>query len=314
MEEYFRRAYESLKEGNADTALGLLNEALVIDYEHEETIHALKCLNWWIEKIKRLDTFPDSYGKGEYILSQFKSYNVFLKRIGGNADSFDLCQYALKRYVYSKALTFFLELLEEAVNQQDPELIYKTGLCCKGAGDWEGALKYLELASRYKKEDSGILSQLADLNALLGDEKAAKVLFREAFYLDAQGVDLFELESEMIIRLRDSVGGMGLSEEELPEWIPVWASIWGIFSVKRELKPVELGRLKQSILSLENELRSNGTGTRTGGNLLLKPRLLNRYFWIVEHCEHHRDTSGLMEETLLKIKFIDPAVYEQYKS
>ena len=314
LEENIQKAYESLKEGKGEIALDFLKKALSIDFEHEEVIHALKCLSWWLEKIKNLDNFPDSYGKGEFFLSQFKSYGVFLERIGNKHLQYDLCQYAIKCFVYSMALKFFMELLEDSSNQQDPELLLKTGRCFKGAGDWEAAMNYLELAARFKKDDSGILSELGDLNALLGEHRAAKVLFREAFFLSPEEIDLEGLESEMIIRLRDKVKGMGYNDAELAEWMPVWGSIWGIFSVKRELKAVELGRLKQSILSLENELRIQSSGIKTEGNALLRPRLLNRYFWLIDNCEQQHDTSGLKEETLLKIKFIDPVVYEQYKS
>jgi tetratricopeptide (TPR) repeat protein len=280
-------------------------------------LYALKCLNWWLEKIKRLDDFHDPYERGEYILSEWKPYYDFLERIGKTEasgrearvlNSEDSCQYAVKRFVYSLALDFFLAVIGEN-NQQDPALLLQAGRCCKGAGNWEEALKYLELASRYKREDSAILSELADVNALLGDARAAKVLFREAFFLDPQGIDLKAMESEMILALRDKVISLGQTGPELAEWIPVWGCIWGIFSIKRELKPVELGRLKQSILSLESEFRS-----KSGGSPHIKPRLLNRYFWLIDHCEHSRDTLGLMDETMLKIKVIDPVVYEQYRT
>jgi len=306
VEDLIHQAYESLKKGEAASALGFLREALEIDFEHQELLYALKCLHWWLEKIKQLEDFPDPYEKGVYILSQWKSYNGFLERLG---EDYDSCQYALKRFVFSRALGYFLALLGDAANQQDPVLLLQTSRCCKGTGDWEEALKYLEQAGRFRKEDGGILSELADVNALLGDDRAAKVLFREAFFLDPQGIDLSALESEMIIRLRDKVKDLGHTGQVLSEWIPVWGCIWGIFSVKREMKPVELGRLKQSILSLENEYRS-----KSGTIPHIKPRLLNRYFWLIDHCEHSRDTSGLKDETMLKIKFIDPAVYEQYRT
>jgi len=313
--ELIHKAYECLKGGNADSAMRLLKDALEVDFEHEEVLYALKCLNWWFEKIKRLDDFCSPYERGGYILSQWESYYGFLDRIAEAAlpeeaslskEAADSCQYAIKRFVFSRALFYFLTLLKDGVNQQDPLLLLQTGRCCKGAGDWEEALKYLELAGRLKRDDSAILSELADVNALLGDERAAKVLFREAFYIDPSELDLSAMESELIIRLRDRVKDLGHKENELAEWIPVWGYIWGVFSVKRELKPVELGRLKQSILSLENEYRS-----KSGGSPLVKPRLLNRYFWLMDHCEHKRDTSGLMDETMLKIKFIDPVVYDK---
>ena len=319
VEVHIHEAFECLKEGKTGAAQNSLRKALEIDFEHPMVLHALKCLSWWLEKLKRLDDFHDLYEKGGYILSQWKSYYIFLERIGeawpGNRgssllqkESDDSCQYAIRRFVYSLALNYFRELLGDG-NQLDAVLLLQAGRCCKGAGDWENAFKYLEQAVRLKREDSVILSELADINALLGDERAAKALFREAFFLEPQGIDLNALESEMILQLRNKTRDLGYSGTELSEWIPVWGCIWGIFSVKRELKPVELGRLKQSILSLENEFRS-----KSSSNLQIKPRLLNRYFWLIDHCEQSRDTSGLMDETMLKIKFIDPVVYEHYRN
>ena len=318
-EEFIQNAYESLKTGNEEAALGFLKEALGIDYEHEEVLYALKCLNWWLEKIYHLDDFYDPYEQGGYILSQWDSYYEFLDRIGDTMlpmkEACDSCQYAVKRFVFLRALNFYLTLLRDGSNQQDPELLLYTARCYKGAGDWEEALRFLEQAGRLKRDDSAILSELADVNALLGGTRAAKVLFREAFYIDPQGVDLRGLESEMIRGLLEKVREQGYTGEELAEWVPVWGCVWGIFSVKRELKPVELGRLKQSILSLENEYRSSVA--KSAHSALIKPRLLNRYFWLIDHYESSRDsfgpTSGLIEETMLKIKFIDPIVHEHYK-
>ena len=329
-EDLINKAYESLKGGDADSAMRFLKDALEIDFEHAEVMYALKCLNWWFEKIKRLDDFYDPYEQGGYILSQWESYYGFLGRIvetvpqghelsNGDAlakeaaltrEAVDSCQYAIKRFVFSRAFTYFAALLKDGANNQDPLLLLQAGRCRKGAGDWEEAQDYLEQASRLKREDSAILSQLADTKALLGDERVAKVLFREAFFLDPLGVDLSAMESEMIIRLIDRVRELGHKENELAEWIPVWGYIWRVFSVKRELKPVELGRLKQAIHSLENEYRTKNSEDSTWASYV-KPRLLNRYFWLMDHCEHNRDSSALLDETMLKIKFIDRVLYDK---
>ena len=311
VEGFIQNAYETLKTGDEISALGFLKEALRVDFEHQEVLYALKCLNWWLEKFQRLDDLSGPYEQGGYILAQWELYNTFLELIG---NAYDSCQYALKRFVFTKALSYYLELLSDGTNQQDPALLLQAGRCYKGAGEWEEALRYIEQASRLRREDSAILSELADVNALLGETRAAKVLFREAFYLDPQGVDLAGLESEMIRSLRDKVRDLGYTGNEIAEWIPVWGCIWGIFSVKRELKPVELGRLKQNILSLESECRSQNSGMKSELDPYIKPRLLNRYFWLVDHCEYNRDTSGLLDDTMLKIKSIDPAVFEQYKT
>ena len=315
VEELIHKAYECLKDGDADSAMGFLKDALKLDYEHEEVRYALKCLNWWCEKIKPPDALKNPSLKGGYILSQWESYFAFLERIGKTrGETGDSCQKAIKRFVFVVAMNHFLVLLADGSSQNDALLLFQAGRCCKGAGEKEKALNYLEQASRLKKDDSAILSELADVNALLGDERAAKVLFREAFFLDPQQVDLKSMESEMIHKLRDRVRELGYNGNEVAEWIPVWGCIWGVFSVRRELKPVELGRLKQSIFSLENEYRSD-SGADREVSAFSKPRLLNQYFWLMDHYEHNRgaDTVKFMEETMMKIKCVDTVIHDQYR-
>jgi tetratricopeptide (TPR) repeat protein len=295
-------AYSRLKESDGEGAVRILREALKEDFDHTEVIYALKCVTWWLERLKRLEDFGSPFEKGGFILSQWKPFYAFAATVNGGGGMTDSCHYALRRFVFSLAIAFFREIPEE--NGQDPEVLLQMGRCCKGVGNFEEAARYLEQAVRFRREDPLALSELADVNALLGDTRAAKVLFREAFYLGAQAVDLESMESEMIILLREKVAGLGYSGAELAEWIPVYGCLWGVFSVKRELKPVELGKLNQSILSLENEIRG---GADTGR---LRPKLLNRYFRLIDYYGNVRDNSEAVEETMLKIKFIDPAIYE----
>jgi tetratricopeptide (TPR) repeat protein len=303
VEGLIQKAYNMLKTSNAASAQEALDEALTFDFDHPEVKYALKCLKWWNQQMRRVPELQDPYDKGGYILSQWKPYYSFLDHF---TENYEQCQYAIKIFVYSTALRFFEDLLGDGANKHDPGLLLQVGRCYKGTGSYEEALTYLEQAARFMREDSETLAELADVNALLSEHRAAKALFREAFFLDPQKIELGSMESEMIVRLEDKVREMGYSGPLLAEWIPVYGCLFGIFSVKRELKQVELGRLKQSIFSLESEIRLG----RANG--LLKPRLINRYFWLIDHYEHIREDPGLIEETMLKIKLIDPAVYERY--
>jgi tetratricopeptide (TPR) repeat protein len=304
VEGLIQKAYDNLKASDAAGAALALEEALKVDFEHPEVVFALKCLSWWQERLRKLSGTP--YDKGGFILSQWKSFYGFLDRIG--APEYDSCLYAVKHFVFSLALGFYEDLLGDGENRHDPGLLLEVGRCYKGVGNYEDALKYLEQAARFKREDGGTLSELADVNALLEETRAAKALFREAFFADPQGVELRNMDSELILRLAATVREMGFSGPELLEWIPVYASIFGVFSVKRELKLAELGRLKQSVFSLENEIRS---GPETP---LLVPRLVNRYLWLIDHYENAHEDPARIEETMLKIKIVCPAVYERYRN
>jgi hypothetical protein len=100
---------------------------------------------------------------------------------------------------------------------------------------------------------------------------------------------------------------LGYKSPELEEWIPVYGVLFGVFNVKRELRAIELGKLKQSIFSLENELRE-----RSAESAVLIPRLINRYFWLIDHYLNVGEDTSRVDETLLKIKVLDPVIYERY--
>ncbi|MDR1930390.1 MAG: hypothetical protein LBQ44_07140 [Treponema sp.] len=306
IEGLIQKAYDSLKASDSTGAQLALKEALKIDFKHPEVVFALKCLFWWEERIGKMPGAP--YDQGGFILSQWRNFYSFLDRIGGPGD-FDSCLYAVKHFVFSSALGFFEDLLGAGENRHDPGLLLEVGRCYKGVGCYEDALKYLEQAARFKREDGETLSELADVNALLEETRAAKALFREAFFVDPQGIELRNMDSELILRLAGRVRELGYSGLELLEWIPVYASIFGVFSVKREMKLAELGRLKQSVFTLENELRGGQEG-----NSLLVPRLVNRYLWLIDHYENVHEDPALVEETMLKIKLVCPAVYERYRN
>jgi len=312
-----QKAYDKLKAFNAETeanvesaevlkgAAILLEEALEIDFDNEEIKHALKSVDWWLVHLPRIEEIRNPYEKGEFILSRLRQYYSFLDTL---PEYYDLCQYVVRRFVFSNALRCFRDLLGEGVNQHDPGLLLIVGRCYKGVGIYDEAFRYIEQAARFRRDDSETLAELADVYALLGETREAKSLFREAFFLNPERVDLRMMESEMILRLRDKLmREKGFREDELREWMPVYGKLWGVFSVIRELKPIEFGRLKQSIFTMETERRGNPSRGE-----VLKPRLINRYFWLIDYYDIKKEDPYLREEVLLKIKVTDPEIYERY--
>jgi len=275
-----------------------------LDFENDEIKHTLKCINWWLDNTRRIDELKNPFEKGSLYISLLKQYQIFLSQFDR---IYDQSQYAVRFFVYSKALVFFEGLLGNQANQHDPLLLMLIGRCYKGTGNYDEALKYLEQAVQIKREDAETLAEVADINALLAQTKVAKALFREAFFLDPYKINLLSMESELIKKLLEQVSALGFKEDELREWTPVYGYLWGVFSVKRELKQTEAGRLKQSIFLLEAEYEANPSR-----RALLKPRLINHYFWLIDHYEISHEDHSLIEEILLKIKVIDPDIYKMY--
>ena len=129
------------------------------------------------------------------------------------------------------------------------------------------------------------------------------------FYRPPAAIDLELLESDTVQKLMAKAREDQRPETEIAEWIPVYGELSGLFSVKRELGPSESSRLNSSMFQLENDLRENPAMSAT-----LKPRLLNRYFWILDHYEASGAEQARIDKVLLKIKLLDEGIFKQYVS
>ena len=291
-----------LREGLHEEAFVKLERALALDVGRPGTASALKCAVFWRERQARLDALKDPWEQGEAILAQWKLFVPFAERLG---DVPERCLFSLKQRAFSTALALYRRVLEAGAGE-DPELLSRIGRCAKGTGSYDQAVEFLERANRERREDAAILAELADAYSLAGEEREAKVFFREAFFLDPQAVDLGLLESPLVGRLVARLRSMGYAEPELAEWVPVYGAIFGVFSVRRELKPLELGRLKQAIFQLEKEVR------REASPRVLVPRLVNRYFWLIDHLRAVGEQRERVEEVLARIRELDPRVHRDY--
>jgi len=300
------QARELLKQGNPENARKVLEDALSKDLQNLEIIFTIKCANYWSQRLPRILELPTSFERAESLVSQWIQFTEFL----GDSPCYEQSVYAVRFGIFNLALENYQQLFNENNKAQKAEVFRKTSLCYKKLGDFETALRFLKDANTLLPEHAPILAEMADCYALCGEEKISKVLFREAFYLDAQKIELNFLESELISRIISRAEENGYEGDVLKEWIPVYGVLYGVLNIKRELRAYEVGKLKQAVFSLENELKESGSNPA-----ILIPRLINHYFWLVDYYVNSNEDDRARVEIngiLLKIKLIDPKVHEMY--
>jgi tetratricopeptide (TPR) repeat protein len=301
--DLLKNAYDLMKNGAFGDAGDLLENALSLDFENPEVICALKCSSYWSAREKQYGEISDPFERGEFLIKQWKSFLTFLQRDGNN---FEQGKYSLKQWVFSQALHDFIVLLEGPA-AGDPEILFRIGRCYKGKGNYKKALEYLEACNHQKADDPRIIAELADCYAFINETQAAKIFFREAFFIDPQKIEIESLESMMIVRLIGKLREMDLEGVALAEWLPVYGVLFGVFNVKRELRSLEYGRLRQSIFTLQSKFSDEGKK-----DIETEPRLLNRYFWLIDHYISSGDSREKVNEVLHKIRAINPSIYEHY--
>lgn len=216
--------------------------------------------------------------------------------------------YALKYAVFVIALKFYSPLFREETELKSAEPYRKVGLCYKALGDYEKSLDFLKYAADMEKNSAAVLAELADCYALYGEIQFSKVFFREAFFIDPSDIELQFLESEVICRLIRKIENLGYKSGAVAEWVPIYGVLDGVFNVKRELRSFEFGRLKRKIFLLESEIREKAD--EDGG--VLVPRLINHYFWLIDHYVNIKEDKAKIDDVLLRIKVLDKNIYNSY--
>ncbi len=296
-------AYDAIRDHDLDGAAGRLEDALAVDFDCPDVLTAMKYVNFWRERERQIIGIGHAFERGQYLLDQWPIFDRFVRRIGSPSEP---CLQAVRRYVFGSALASFSALLSDA-EQADPQLLLRIGRCHKGLGAYDRAVRYLEAAAAERPDDAEVTAELADAYALINEVAAAKAFFREAFFLDPQRVHLEVLESQMIRALIDKVAETGLEGSELLEWLPVYGVLFGVLTVRRELRSIEYGKLKQSIYALERELREGRSQRET-----IEPRLINRYLWLIDHYVATGEDTGKVDEVLLKLRALNERIYRQY--
>lgn len=293
------------EQGQFSKAEERLNQILL---EEDSTFarSGLKVCAFWKKRMEQLDTWREEDSRGDYLYHEwFRFQELYHEEMLAH---FEQGYQAVKRWTFKGVIQFYHHKLN-SFRDSDYQSYLKVGRSYKFLGSYEEALPLLERALKYNRSSAEIMAELADCYGLMNEMEVSKALFREAFYLDPQKVQLPLVESRYICRLTDQLRNeTDYSGEELLEWLPVFAVVYGVFDVKREMRQVEVGQLKQSIYSLKSELKEAGREWKT------IPRLLYRYFWLIDYYQSRGTPQEKIQQILMDIQLLDPQIYRLYMS
>ncbi|MGN0730163.1 hypothetical protein [Treponema sp.] len=297
-------AFKLIETCNISEASKLLEAALPLDLDDSNIIFSIKCCSFWIDTLNSISGLS-SFEQGETLLNQWKQFVYITRR---EKEKNEKTVYSFRKGIFSLALECYSKAADEKDSRLKSEILRKTGLCYKKLGSYEIALKLLKDANCTLPGQAAVVAEVADCYALCGETKNAKMLFREAFYIDAKKIDFSFLDSPMIKALIAKVEELGYTGEILQEWVAVYGVILDVFTVKRILRAQEVIHLRQEIFARESEMKDPGSNKDA-----IKPRLLNLYFWLIDYYLSSKEKSSKLSEIMLKMKILDPKIHDLYR-
>lgn len=304
-ESALKKAHDLIQNCEINQAKDLLQSCYASDYENIDINFAIRSCNFWNDTLSFLSGV-NHFEDGEVLVSHWKQYDEFISN--EKIQPLEETVYSFMKCVYSRALSEYSRSDPGKDQRLKAETERKIGLCYKKLGSYETALTHLVKARKELPQSAAILAEMADCYELCGEIKTAKILFREAFFKNPDEIDMSFLNSPTISLLAKEVKKANIEDRLIPDWMPVYGTILGVFNVKRELRSVEFAHLQQDIFSLEKEMNEPARDKEK-----IKPRLLNHYIWLLDYLVISRASASKITEVNLKLKLLDPDIAEKLK-
>ena len=228
-EAKLKEVLELLRQGNPFDAQSIISSLFENDLDSAELNYTNKCCVFWVESIKRLNYIKDVFERSEALLLEWKTFQSYISR----EETYEPAFFAMQYGFFSNALQEFIKLMEMKDSFQKAEVFKNAGICYKKLGDFVNAKAFLSEANKIYPGLSEVIAELADCCALCGEDKYAKLFFREAFFIGPENIDLDFLDSELIKCLISKTKEKGFTGKVLHYWIPVFGVLSGVLNIKR---------------------------------------------------------------------------------
>jgi tetratricopeptide (TPR) repeat protein len=297
------KAHKFLEEGEFERAISLFESIFKENPQFPGANDGIRISKFWNGKKQKLKKYLTAYDKGKHLLREWREFEKFMAR---NHVKHGRSTAAIQKYIFSDIIESFAKAYNEGI-APDTGILIQIGDLFKRLGNYEKAIDVYEYARGFNIEDSSLLAKLGDCYFSVDETSKAKVLFREAFFIDPGQIELDQIESPFIHMLYKKTLATIENPEVAVYWVPIVAELQSAFNVKREPKKGELEELRKKIKKLEEEYNSNKKK-----RMYIEPKLINHYFWLIDTLKIISGSKKEIEQSLQKIDKINPDVFAQY--
>jgi tetratricopeptide (TPR) repeat protein len=297
------KAHKCLEEGRFEEAIGIFESISRENQAFPGVSDGIKASRFWAGRTDRRTRQMSAYDKGKHLLREWLQFERYMLK---NNVRHGKSTAAIQKFAFGDIIESFARAYKEGL-VPDTNILVQIGDLFKRLGNFDRAIDVFEYVRGWNSSDPSLLSKLGDCYFSVDETSKAKVLFREAFFIDPAQIELEQIESPLIHMLHTRTSELIKDPDVSIYWVPVVAEITGVFNVKREPKKGELEELRGKIKRIELEYSTNRRQ-----RAFIEPKLLNHYFWLIDTLKILGGSKKEIDQALQRINDVNPDVFAQY--
>lgn len=301
-------AYQLLSEGNFNEAVKKFDQLLNINPDYPGLVEGYRTARFWLNRKDELQHLAEGKATADFLMKQWEDFSHY----AAEKEIFRSNAYtSIRHYIFFAASEHYKIAFQRQESPTDNfDLLLNLGVCFLTLKEYSRTVETLEYARSSYQSNAKLLSLLGEAYYQLDEKPKSLLLFREAFFINPDEIDLDMIQCEPITSLAQLIQKEQPNCKDLREWIPVYGYIAGLFFVRRHLNKQEVEVIKKDIYSLEINYQGMDAQRLQASNIV--PRLINKYLWLFDYFEFQEYDHQNLGEIRSRLIQIDRQLFEGY--
>lgn len=302
------KAFRYLENGEFDQATTLFNSLIDSNPDYPGLTEGYRTSRFWGNRQNEFSNLSDGKKSADFLM---KEWSDFQKYAMDKNLTHSTAYKSVQKYIFYTASEHYKTAFKNEENPTDNfNLLVNLATCFTGLDEYSRAIETLEYIRSAYKSNTIITAMLAESYYHIGEVPKSMMLFREAFFVNPQELNISQIKSKPVIELFNIAKNNISSEQDPREWIPIYGYIMDIFYVKQQLSRQTVEMIKKDIYNLEKSFQMMSKDKLNETNIV--PRLINKYLWMYDYFSFQTYDFDALTDIRKRLIKMNKSIFEPY--
>lgn len=301
-------AFSHLETGEFSTAVKEFSTFLDENPDYPGLADGYRTARFWENRSSDIKNLKEGRQTADFFMKEWEYFDKYCEEKNISQSN---AYRAVQKFIFFTASEHYKIAFKNEENPTDNfNLLINLADCFLGLEEYKHAAETLEYCRSAYKTDTRLTTLLAESYFHLGEIPKSLLLFREAFFLNPQEIDMKKIKSEPIRNLYEHCVENISPDQDPREWIPVFAYLSDTFYVKHQLSNQAVDSITKDIYSLEKSYQMMSEDKLSKTNII--PRLINKYLWMYDYFNFQKYDFEALTDIRSRLIEINKDLFEPF--